>query len=97
MNNNEFQLKLTSLYDEHLLPTKRKQRTFNELCYALRMDASVTDYNISTVENGIWSCIPSVKETFIPVKCLSKRVVKVQMDEDDYGFDGICLTVYLED
>ena len=97
MNNKEFQTKLQKMYDENLGSTKRDKRTLNELCYVLRMDKE-NDYNISLVENGVWGvCIPSVRDFFIPVKDLAKKVVEVVLDDEDYGFDGICLTVHVEE
>lgn len=97
MNNKEFQTKLQKMYNENLGSTKRDKRTLNELCYVLRMDKE-NDYNVSLVENGVWGvCIPSVKDFFIPVKDLAKKVVEVVLDDEDYGFDGISLTVHVEE
>jgi hypothetical protein len=45
-------------------------------------------------------CIPSVKACFIPVKDLAMHVKEVEVDEcedDDFEYDGICLTVWLEE
>lgn len=98
MTNAEFQLKLQKMYNEHLTPTKRNKRTFNELCYVLRMDKE-HDYNISIPpykdDNG-WGLIPSVKECFIPTRDLVRNVKVVKLDNDEPDFDGICLTVELE-
>jgi hypothetical protein len=49
-----------------------------------------------------WMCITSVKECFIPVKTLAKHVKKIEVEEieddgDEFKYDGICLTVWLED
>ena len=97
MTNQEFQVKLQELYNEHPMIARSKKKTVNELLYVLRMDKE-NDYNVNLVENGIWSCIPSVKECFIPVKTLARHVKSVEYDETDYGFEvkEICITVVTE-
>ena len=83
------------MYAEYLTPTKRKKRTFNELCYVLRMDKE-TDYNISIPPhkgNDGWCCIPSVKDFFVPLSILEQSVKAVHLEEDDPDFKGLCLTV----
>ena len=98
MTNVEFQKKLEAMYAEHPIVGKSKRKTFNELVWMLRQDD--VDYNISIPpykEDMGWMCIPSVKECFIPVNTLAMHVKEVEVDEDDYGYDGICLTVCLEE
>lgn len=102
MTNAEFQKKLEEMYTSHSFITKGRNKTFNELVWTLRQDD--VDYNISIppYEDDMgWVCIPSVKECFIPVKELAKHVSKVEFDEDfnddDFDYNGICLTVWLED
>ena len=95
MTNVEFQVKLQELYNEHPMIAKSEKKTVNELLYVLRMDKE-NDYNISVDEGGFWSCIPSVKECFVPVKTLAKHVKSVEFDEEDYGCDEICITVVTE-
>lgn len=101
MTNAEFQNYLEGLYEKHSLIAKSRKKTFNELAYVLRQDN--VDYNINIPpyrDDMAWLCIPSVKECFIPVSALAMHVSKVELDEmDDYGFewDGICLTVWLEE
>lgn len=102
MTNAEFQKKLEEMYKSHSVITKSPNKTFNELVWTLRQDD--VDYNISIPpyeDNMGWLCIPSVKECFIPVKALVKHVSKVEFDEDfnddEFGYDGICLTVWLEE
>ena len=92
MTNKEFQVKLQEMYNEHPMIARSKKKTVNELLYVLRMDKE-NDYNISILEDGFWSCVPSVKECFVPVKTLARHVKSVQFDEDDYGCEEICLTV----
>ena len=95
MKNAEFQTKLQEMYAEHPMIAKSEKKTVNELFYVLRMDKE-NDYNISIVEDGFWSCVPSVKECFVPVKTLARHVKSVELDEDDYDCAEICLTVVTE-
>ena len=98
MTNAEFQKKLEVMYEEHPTICGGAKKTFNALVWLLKQDD--VDYNISIppYEKDMgWMCIPSVKECFIPVKTLAMHVKEVEVDEDDYGYDGICLTVYLEE
>jgi hypothetical protein len=80
MKNKEFQAKLQALYNEHPMIAKSEKKTVNELFYVLRMDKE-NDYNINLIKDGIWSCIPSVKETFVSVRTLAKYVKSIEIDE----------------
>ena len=95
MTNAEFQIHLAELYKEHPMIARSKQKTMSELVYILRMDKE-HDYNISGVEDGTWTCIPSVKECFIPVRTLAKHVKEITCDDDD-GCEEICLSVVFAD
>ena len=98
MTNAEFQSKLEAMYSVHPIIAKKANKTFNELVWILRQDD--VDYNISIppYEDDMgWMCIPSIKECFIPVKTLAKHVSKVELDEDEFECEEICLTVWLED
>lgn len=101
MTNAEFQEKLTKMREEHHLIAGGPKLTFNTLVWLLRNDD--VDYNISIppYKDGMgWLCVCSVKECFIPVKELAMHVQKVEVDEcadDDFEYDGICLTVWLEE
>lgn len=102
MTNADFQKKLEVMYASHSFITKGPRKTFNELAWVLRQDD--VDYNVNIVpynDDTRWLCIPSIKECFIPVRDLAMHVSKVEFDEDfnndDFGYDGICLTVWLED
>lgn len=95
MNNEQFQVELQKMYEKYPTIAKSEKKTVNELFYVLRMDEA-NDYNISIVEDGFWSCVPSVKECFIPVRTLAKHVKSVELDEEDYGCDEICITVVVE-
>ena len=95
MTNAEFQTKLQEMYNKYPLIAQREKKTVNELFYVLRMDKE-NDYNINVIDNGFVSCIPSVKECFIPVRLLTKHVKKVVCEEEDYGCAEICLTLVTE-
>ena len=102
MTNTKFQQKLQDMYDAHPIVGRSKRKTFNELVWLLRRDS--VDYNISIPpynDDMGWVCIPSVKECFIPVRDLVMHVKEIVLDEemngDDFGYDGICLTVHLEE
>jgi hypothetical protein len=98
MTNAEFQKKLIEMYESSYVTNGKTRKTFNELVWVLRQ--SNADYNISIspyTEDMGWICIPSIKECFIPVTVLSKYVKKVEIEDDDFEYDGICLTVVLED
>lgn len=92
MTNKEFQVKLKNIYADFPMIAKRKQKTLNELVYVLRMTGE--DYQINTYndnEPGSCTCIPDLKETFIPVKSLAQTVVSVEFDEETYEEMGIQL------
>jgi hypothetical protein len=98
MTNAEFQQHLQNIYDSHDVIGKSAQKTVNELFYMLRQDKTVTDYNVNLLhENGSCICVPSVKETFVTIGSLKMHVSKVECEEEDYGFDGLCLNVYVEE
>ena len=98
MTNAEFQKKLEAMYAAHPFLNKQNPKTVNILFYLLRMDDSVTDYNVNIIKNGESGvlCVPSVKECFVPIRDLALHVKEVECEENDYGFDGLCLTVYIE-
>ncbi len=96
MTNVEFQDKLRKMYEENPMIARSKKKTVNEIFYMLRMDKE-NDYNINLIENGIWGCVPSVKECFVSVKTLAKHVKSIVCDETDYGCEEICLTIVTED
>ena len=96
MTKQEFEVKLQEMYKEHPMIARSKKKTVNELFYMLRMDKE-NDYNINLIEDGIYSCVPSVKECFISVRTLAKHVKSIEFDETAYGCEEICLTVVTED
>lgn len=92
MTNAEFQVQLEEMYQQFPIIGNRKQKTFNELVYVLRMSGE--DYQLNTFDKSepcTWGCIPGVQETFIPVKDLAKKVVSVEFDEETYEEMGIKL------
>ena len=98
MTNAEFQQHLQNIYDSHDILGKDKRPTVNALFYMLRQDKKVADYNVNLLrENGGCVCVPSVQETFVAISELKMHVNKVECEEEDYGFDGLCLNVYVEE
>ena len=92
MTNQEFQVKLKEMYAKFPMIARHKQKTFNEFVYVLRMSGE--DYQINTHndnEPGSCTCIPDVRETFIPIKRLAQKVVSVEFDEETYEEMGIKL------
>ena len=98
MTNKEFQARLQQMYEENPMIARSKKKTVNEIFYLLRMDKE-NDYNISLVEDGVWTCICSVKECFVPVRTLAKHIKSIVCDDEDDGFDcpEICLTIVAEE
>lgn len=96
MTNAQFQERLAALYKENPMIAKSKTKTVNELFYVLRQDKEF-DYNISAHEDGVWTCIPSVKECFIPVRTLAKHVKEIICDDGDFDCHEICLTLVFAD
>ena len=97
MTNVEFQEKLRQMYKEHPMIARSKKKTVNEIFYMLRMDKE-NDYNVSIIEDGAWSCIPSVKECFVGVKTLARHVKNIECDDEDVnlGCSEVCLTIITE-
>ena len=97
MTDVEFQEKLKRMYAENPLIARSKKKTVNEILYLLRMDKE-NDYNVSVAEDGAWSCIPSVKECFVPVKTLARHVKSIECDDEDVNLccPEICLTIVTE-
>lgn len=99
MTDAKFQEYLSGLYKKYLGRIKAKQTTLNELVYVLRRDGD--DWQLNTYDtktkNGC-TCIPDVRDAFIPVRLLAKKVVAVEFDEETYEEDGIkLLLVNVED
>lgn len=99
MTNADFQKELKKMYGQFPMIAKRKKKTLNELVYVLRMNG--VDYQLNTVnkdEPWACTCIPDVMETFIPVKSLAQKVVKVEFDEETYEETAIkLLMITVED
>lgn len=77
MTRNEFFTKLNEMLKKYPLIAKSNPISLNELVYMLRMDDE--DYCIS---DNVGGCIPSVKETFVPTKWLTKKIKAIDWDED---------------
>ncbi len=88
MTNNEFKQWIADQMDEHPILRHDPPYTINELVWVLRQD--VFDYALSWSNKGKgtgWSCVPSVKECFIPAKDLVRKMEIVEYTEDEY--DGV--------
>lgn len=96
MTKEEFQARLDALYKENPMIARSKKKTVNEVIYVLRQDKEF-DYCISMQEDAAWTCIPSVKECFIPVRTLARHVKEVVFDEQDDECKEVCLTFVVED
>lgn len=95
MTNAEFMKKLDDMYSKHPMIKISKVKSLNELMYVLRMEGD-RDYCISTNDG---TCIPSVRETFVPSRDLAKKVVSIEWEEfedEEYGTCG-AIIVDLED
>lgn len=98
MTKAEFFKHVNALVEKHPIIAKSARKTVNELLYVLRMDNEY-DYNISIKDpaaKNVWTCIPSVKECFVPVRDLKKHVKSIEYDEEDYGCEEVCLTIVVE-
>ena len=92
MTNQEFQQKLEEMYSQYSFMRNRKQKTLNELVYALRM--SGVNYQLTITRDDMpngCTCIPGVIDTFITVKDLARQVVSVEFDEETYKDCGVNL------
>ena len=87
MTNVEFQKKLDAMYAKHPMIARSNPKSLNELMYVLRIEGD-KDYSISTNDG---SCIPSVRETFVPSRDLAKKVMSIEWEEfedKEYGTYG---------
>ena len=89
MNNAKFQQQLEEMYSKYSFIAKRPIKTLNELVYVLRMSGENYQLNVTNGDN--FSCIPGVIDSFIPVRTLAQKVVKVELDEETYNEFGIKL------
>ena len=87
MTNTEFMSKLNAMYAKHPMIARSNPKSLNELMYVLRMEGD-RDYAISA-DDG--SCIPSVRETFVPSRELAKKVLNIwweEFEDEEYGTIG---------
>lgn len=89
MNNMEFQKKLEAMYAKYSFIAKHAQKTLNELVYVLRMSGE--NYQLNIEDGERFMCIPGVIDSFIPVRTLATKIVKVEFDEEAYNEFGIKL------
>lgn len=82
MTNLEFQTHLSSLFAQNPL-MRHTPHTLNELVFLLRREPD--EYSLSwNNRDGGWSCVPSAKECFIPVRDLAKHIKSVEYSEETY-------------
>ena len=82
MTNHEFMTWLENEYAKYFTINKSKVKTVNELIYALRM--SNKDFCLNLVGgNGGCVCIPSAKETFVPVRYLERKIKTIEYDTEE--------------
>ena len=88
MTNKEFQQWLSDEFDKYPLLARHTPHTINELVYVLRHNDVDYDmsYKIPGKANG-WSCIPSVKECFIPVRDLGYHIHNITYEAEE--LDGV--------
>ena len=84
MTNTEFQKKLDAMFAKHPIIARSNPKSLNELMYVLRMEGD-RDYSISSNDG---SCIPSVRETFVPSRELAKKVVSIEYEEFEDEYEG---------
>lgn len=91
MTNVEFQAKLEAMFAKHPIIEKSNPKSLNELVYVLRVEGDV-DYQVIT-NTGM--CIPSVRDAFVPVTWLAKKVVSIEYEDEEY--DGIKIPIVVID
>ncbi len=84
MTNAEFQTKLEAMFAKHPMIARSNPKSLNELMYVLRMEGD-GDYSISSNDG---TCIPSVRETFVPSRDLAKKVVSIEYEEYEDEYEG---------
>lgn len=91
MNNAKFQQQLEDMYNKYSFIAKHTKKTLNELVYVLRMSGE--NYQVNIEDGERFMCIPGVIDSFIPVRTLAEKVVKVEFDEETYNEFGIKLLI----
>ena len=82
MTNNQFIAWLENEYAKYFAITKSKVKSVNELIYTLRMSGK--DFCLNLVDgSGCCVCIPSSKETFVPVRYLEKKIESIEYDTEE--------------
>ena len=80
----QFNKLLDKAYDNHPMLKMSKVKSLNELIYVLRMEFE-DDFCINTLEaDRTFSCIPSIKETFIPTRVLALKIKSREYDEETF-------------
>ena len=92
MTNAEFQTKLEAMFAKHPMLARSNPKSLNELMYVLRMEGD-RDYSISTNDG---SCIPSVRETFVPSRELAKKVMSIEWEEYEDEENGTYGAIFID-
>ena len=98
MTRNEFFSRVNNLFEEHPMIAKSKRKTLNEFLYVLRMDKEY-DYCVSLTDTSnehTWTCIPSAKECFVPVRDLKKHVKSIDFDTMEHNGKLVCMSMVVE-
>lgn len=84
MTNTEFYEWLSSEFAKHPmlnLSWKKDNYTMNELVHVLRLSGRDICLNTTDPDEGEFGVIPSVVETYIPTRCLVRKVGKIVYEE----------------
>lgn len=94
MTNEEFKEWLAGEFGKHSLLNlswKRGVVSLNELVYVLRMSGKDFNINMADPDEAGFGMIPSVQETFIPSRDLSRKIATI--DYEEYNNDGVVVPV----
>ena len=83
MTNIEFNKWLYKEIAKHPMLAKSNPKSVNEFSYILRMSEYDFCLNI-TDGNGAFTCVPSVKECFIPSRILAQKIKSIEYDEETF-------------
>ena len=84
MTNEEFKQWIDDELDKHPIMRHSPPFTINELVWVLRQD--LFDYSLNWANKGKgtgWTCVPSVKECFIPAKDLGRKMTIKEYTEEE--------------
>lgn len=82
MTNNEFMVKLNTMFKKHL-PIAKQPISVNELVYVLKHDKEVEDYNVNISSASKGFNFGMVKDTFYPSWLLGLQINSIEYEEDE--------------